>query len=176
MDFDMELFEQTMNEILPGLTLYVRDVNLPEKFAEKYVSGTIIMEKAYTDASSRVMGMKTTHRFSILSNHMADFSSFEQETNWGLFVANKDSHFLILDKYEYHMKTQITLFHLPDDERWKMFQNVKINLLEKVAMDVRKRFENKCEEEVIPELATDEWIKRCSFPIGMDDEGNLFDI
>ena len=104
MSFDAKLFEETMNEILPGLTAYVRDVNLPKEIEEKYIPDTIILERAFTDASSRVMGMKTTHRFAILSNHMKDFSLFEHGTNWGLFVANNSSHFLILDKYEYHGK------------------------------------------------------------------------
>ncbi len=176
MDFNMELFEQTINEILSGLTMYVRDVNLPKRLAEKYVPDTIILERGFTDASSRVMGMKTTHRFAILSNHMGDLSAYEHGTNWGLFVAASSSHFLVLDKYEYHGKTQIILLHLPNDKRWKLFQNVKINFLDDVVKDTRKKFENKCEQEVIPELATDEWLDRCSAPLGMDDEGNLFDL
>lgn len=176
MDFNIELFEQTINEILPGLTMYVRDVNLPQKLAEKYIPNTIILERGFTDASSRVMGMKTTHRFSILSNHMSNLSKYEHGTNWGLCVATSSSHFLVLDKYEYHGKTQIILLHLPNDKRWKLFQNVRINLLDDVVNDARKRFENKCEQEVIPELATYEWLSRCSAPLGMDDEGNLFDL
>lgn len=99
MDFNMALFEQTINEILPGLTMYVRDVNLPDRLSERYIPGTIILERGFTDASSRVMGMKTTHRFAILSNHMRDLSAYEHGTNWGLFVAASSSHFLILDKY-----------------------------------------------------------------------------
>jgi hypothetical protein len=95
--FDTELFENTINEILPGLTMYVRDVNLSYELDEKYVPDTIILERGFTDASSRVMGMKTTHRFAILSNHMADLSAYEHGTNWGLFVAKSNSHFLILD-------------------------------------------------------------------------------
>ena len=49
MNFNAELFEATLNEILPGLTMYVRDVNLPEKLAEKYVPDTIILERGFTD-------------------------------------------------------------------------------------------------------------------------------
>lgn len=176
MDFNMALFEQTINEILPGLTMYVRDVNLPDRLSGRYIPGTLILERGFTDASSRVMGMKTTHRFAILSNHMRDLSAYEHGTNWGLFVAASSSHFLILDKYEYHGKTQIILLHLPNDKRWKLFQNVKINVLDDVVKDTRKRFENKCEQEVVPELATNEWIDRCSAPLGMDDDGNLFDL
>ena len=100
-DIDLELFEKTVNEILPGLSMYVRDVNLSPICASKYVPDTIIMERGFTDASSRVMGMVTTHRISILSNHMADFGEYEHDTNWGLFVAKNNSHFKILDVYNY---------------------------------------------------------------------------
>ena len=48
MDFDVQLYQQTINEILPGLTMYVRDVNLPKKLAEKYIPDTIILERGYT--------------------------------------------------------------------------------------------------------------------------------
>ena len=176
MEFDVKLFEDTINEILPGLTVYVRDVNLPKELEDKYIPDTIILERGFTDVSSRVMGMKTTHRFAILSNHMRDFSPYEHGTNWGLFVANSSSHFLVLDKYEYHGKTQIMLLHLPNDKRWKLFQNVKVNVLDNIIKDTRQRFENKCEKEIIPELATEEWLDRCSTPLGMDDNGNLFDL
>lgn len=28
----------------------------------------------------------------------------------------------------------------------------------------------------IPELATDKWLDRCKFPLGMDDNGNFFEL
>ena len=175
-NFDTELFEKTINEILPGLTMFVRDVNLSPQCAERYHNDLIIKERGFTDASARVMGMKTSHRFAILSNHMANLSAMENGTNWGLFVAQRDSHFLVLDVYDYFDMTQILLLHLPDDERWKLFQNVHCNVFDDLVGMCRQRFENKCELEVIPELATDEWLKRCAFPLGMDENGNLFDL
>ncbi len=168
--------EKTINDTFPGLNMYVRDVNLNPELEKKYYKNQIIKEKAYTDASYRVMGMATTHRYSILSNHMTDFSMYENDTNWGLCIAARDSHFLVLDIYEYNNKTQILLLHLPDDERWKMFKNVEINIINQLIDDSRKRFENKCNLNPIPELTTKDWLKRCSFPLGMDDNGNLFEL
>ena len=60
-DIDVKSYEDVINEILPGLTMYVRDVNLSPVCADKYESQTIIMERGFTDASSRVMGMVTKH-------------------------------------------------------------------------------------------------------------------
>lgn len=169
MDLDIKLLEQTINEILPNTGLHVRDVNLPKELAEKYVPYTIIKETGFTDASKRVMGMKTSHRFVILSNHMEELSN-------GIMVAQSNSHFVVLDNYEYHGKTLITLLHLPNDKRWKLFQNVRLDIYDDIIKETRERFENKCEQAVIPELATDELLKRWSRPLGMDMKGNMSDL
>ena len=81
---DINDFERIENQVYTGIAIYVRDVNLTNELADKYVSGLIIREKAFTDASNRVMGMTTSHRYMILSNHMTNFSLFEQGTNWGI--------------------------------------------------------------------------------------------
>lgn len=107
--------------MLPGLTNHVRDVNLDPEVAALYKPGMIIRDKAFIGASKRVGGLATTHRFSIFSNHMVDISEYEQGTNWGLCVADHESRFKVLDVYEYEGKTQITLIHLLDDDRWRIF-------------------------------------------------------
>ena len=40
----------------------------------------------------------------------------------------------------------------------------------------RKIFVESFEKEIIEDVNSDEWLERCSFPIGMDNEGNLFDL
>ena len=175
-DAIIKKMEPVLNEILPGLTMYVRDADLPEKCAAAYVPGTIIKEPGFTDASCRVMGMKTTHRIAILSNHMADLQQFENGTNWGLHIAKSDSHFKVLDVYEKKGRIQILLLHLPDDYRWKLFENVAINLEEEFIETSRQRFENKAFGETVPELVTEEWLARCAAPIGMNEEGISFDL
>lgn len=175
-ELDTKLLEEAINEIFPGLAMYVRDVNLPPALAVKYEPDMIIMEPGFTDASCRVMGMVTTHRFAILSNHMADFEPYEEDTNWGLFVANRNAHFKILDMYEYQGRTQILLLHLPDDDRWKLFENVKLSLEDELIEDSRKRFENKSVQDPVPELTTEDWLARCRSPLGMNDNGDFFDL
>lgn len=167
-----EEYEEIINEMIPGLMMYVRDVNLDKKIEDRYLPNTIITGKGFTDASKKVKGMKTTHRFSILSNHMDDFSSFEKGTNWDLHVANYNSNFLILDKYEYNGKIQILLLHLYDNEQDKILVDKKTDVLNNIIIASRKIFEKKCGLEVIPELATESWINRCSTPIGFDHEYN----
>lgn len=121
LDVGAEGLEAALNDMLPGLTNHVRDVNLDPGVAALYKPGMIIWDKAFIGASKRLGGLATTHRFSIFSNHMVDISEYEQGTNWGLCVADHESHFKVLDVYEYEGKTQITLLHLLDDDRWRIF-------------------------------------------------------
>ena len=116
MDIDIKRYEELANKIFSGLQIFVRDVNLPDTLASKYKEGMIIREKGSVDASDRIMGMITTHPYSILSSHMRDLRQFEHGTNWGLCVAPLDAHFKVLDIYTYENKTQILLLHLPEDE------------------------------------------------------------
>lgn len=174
LDVSVEVLEQAINDMLPGLANHVRDVNLDPKIAELYKPGIILREKAFVDASRRVGGMVTTHRFAILSNHMADFIQFEHDTNWGLCVAQCESHFKVMDVYEYNGKTQITLLHLLDDDRWRLFANAEFDMPGLHIEEIRARFEEKCDAEAIPELTTEQWLDRCSFPVGVSPDGALY--
>lgn len=173
---DKELLNQIVNKTYPGLGIYVRDVNLSKELAEKYTPGLIIREKAFTDASNRVMGMVTTHRYLILSNHMADFSQFEHGTNWGLHVANSGSRFKVLGTHIYKGKTAIVLLHLLDDDSWEIYKQCQFSVDETVYKMAIERFEKKCEMPPAAELITQAWLERCKFPIGMTDDGILWDI
>lgn len=151
---------------------YVRDVNLDSKLVEKYEIGQIIQEKAFVDASNRIGGMITTHRYLILSGYMADFSGFEKGTDWGLHVAKKDSRFKVVDIYTVGDKTQILLLQLPEG-----FEGVFVNrteVEEEFIERERKNFEEDLKKDVIEDLAEDLWLKRCEFPLGMSDEGEFF--
>ena len=176
MEFDSEFIENVVNRTYPGMAMYVRDANLPDGIFDKYKIGMILRQKGFCDASSRVMGMVTTHRYAILSNHMADLSEFEHGTNWGLHVANIDARFKVLAMHEFNGKKLILLLHLPDDESWKIFREMEFNLNDQLVETCIERFENKCEAAPIPELAKNDWLERCSFPIGMDEDGNFFDV
>ena len=171
-----DFYEKLINDTFPGLTMYVRDVNLSDECASKYRAGMIIKEQGFTDASRRVMGMITSYRYSILSNHMADLSVFEHGTNWGLCVGKPGSHFKVLDIYEFRGKTQILLLHLPDDDRWKMIEDVRFSIEEQIIQTSRQRFENKAFSDPIPELTSEAWLDRCREPLGMLADGTLFDL
>ena len=176
-EISMEEAQQLVNDLLPGMFMLVRDVNLSTADAARYIPGMIIKELGYTDASCRVMGMVTSHRFAILSNHFRDISAYEHGT-WGLCVALPDGHYKVLDVYKFEGHTQILLHHLLDDERWEWFKHLRLNLggqdlEEQWIEDCRKRFEYKSQQKPVSELSTNDWLARCSWPLGMDGFGNI---
>ena len=171
--------EQAANDIFPGTQMLVRDCNLTDAQLAGYEVGRILREPGFTDATHRVMGMATTHRIAIISNHMRDISDAiedEEKKAWGLCLAQSNSRFKVLDVYEFEGKTQVLLLHLPNDERWRLFEGVVMSVENDMVASCRERFENKCNAEVIPELATEEWLGRCAYPIGLDDDNRPFDV
>lgn len=172
---DQDRIRKIANKTYPGITLFARDVNLPPELAKKYTPGLIIRERAFVDASIRFMGMVTTHRYVILSNHMASLAAFEHGTNWGLHIANTGSHFKVLGTHVHNGKTGIFLLHLPDNDDWKVYRNAEFDLDQKLYQWAVERFVDKADGPAVPELATPQWLDRCAFPLGMDDQGNLFD-
>ena len=156
-----------------GASRYVRDVNLDEKLAGRYEIGQIIHERGFVDASKRIGGMVTSHRYLILSSYMADFSGFEEGTNWGLHVANRGSKFKVVDIYTVGDKTQILLLQLPDG-----FESAFVNrtcVEEEFIERERENFEKDLKRDVIEELAGEMWLERCKFPLGMDENGEFFE-
>ena len=69
-------------------------------------------------------------------------------------MANRDSHFKVLDIYEHEGKTQILLLHLPDDYRWKWMEQVTLDLPVDIVADSRERFASKAHAEPIPEVTS----------------------
>lgn len=151
---------------------YVRDVNLSNDLAKKYREGQIITEKAFVDATDKIGGLVTSHRYLILSNKMLDLSGFEEKTDWGLHVANAESKFKVLDIYTKMGKTQILLLHLPDAFE-RVFEN-RIKIIEEAIGDARALFDECLKEDAIKEVSTPEWLERVQFPLGMNDVGEFF--
>jgi predicted NAD-dependent protein-ADP-ribosyltransferase YbiA (DUF1768 family) len=167
---EYQIYKATYN----NTKLYVRDVDLSEELEGKYETGALIREKAFVDMTDKIGQMTTSHRYAIFTNHVGNLSQFEKGTNWNLHTAAAGSKFKILDIYKFKGKTQILLLHLMDG-----FEEIFIddNTIDSEYVDsARKVFEESFEKEIIPEVNSPEWLKRCSFPLGMDDNGNLWDL
>ena len=124
--------------------------------------------------TNKIGQMTTSHRYAIVSNHVANLSQFEENTNWGLHTAASGSKFKVLDVYTFNGKTQILLLHLM--ENLEEFFASDDTIDPKIVDLARKIFEESFDKEIIEEVNSREWLERCSFPIGMDDIGNLWSL
>lgn len=57
-----------------------------------------------------------------------------------------------------------------------MFLDFEIDLEKELYKTCIQQFENNCQADPISELTTAEWLKRCEFPLGMSDNGDLFEL
>ena len=154
--------------------LFVHDINLPEEFAQKYEIGALIKERGFVDMTNKIGQMTTSHRYAIISNHVGNLSQFEHGTNWGLHTAASGSKFKVLDVFTFKEKTQILILHLIDNLEDFFVDNDTID--EECVAWARNIFVESFEKEVIEEVNSEEWLERCSFPIGMDNEGNIWNL
>lgn len=170
----LQIIQDMINKNYPGMMMFVRDVNLPQNLIEKYKSGMIILERGFVDATARVGEMVTNCRYCILSNHMANIGNSGDGINWQLHVAQHHSHFKVLGVHTHCGKTAIFLLHLPNDETWKYYRFLEINLDQQLLETCIQRFQNKYIQPPIPEVSNARWLDRCTFPVGMDDDGTFW--
>lgn len=177
---DLAALEDAINATYPGLMMFVRDANLPPALARQYTAERVIRERGFTDATPRIGGMVTAHRFVILSNHMADVDALLGDTrdpaapHWDLHVANSDSRFKVLGQADIEGRTIIVLLHLPDDDRWRILAGASVNLDTQLLGTVLERMEVRLSQDPIPDVTTELWLDRCQFPVGMSDDGEWF--
>lgn len=162
------------HETFSGLKLFYRDTNLPENLISNYKIGQIIQEKGFTDMSSIGGGLSGNFRYLIASAHPKDLSKFNPDSaKIGHFLLDTIAYFKVLDIYKIGDKTQIFLLNIPDNSL-TLFKNSSSNLEEEIIEKARKKFSDKVNIALIPELQTEDWKERTKSPIGMSDNGEFF--
>ncbi|MEN2415697.1 hypothetical protein [Flavobacterium mesophilum] len=162
------------NETFSGLKLFYRDTNLSENLILNYKVGQIIQEKGFTDMSSLSGGISGNLRYLIASSHAKDLSKFNPDSaKIGHFLLDSIAYFKVLDIQKIEDKTQIFLLNIPDNSI-SLFKNSSSNLEEEIIEKAQKRFREKIDAVLIPELQTEEWKERTKLPLGMDENGILF--
>lgn len=162
------------HETFSGLKLFYRDTTLSEDLISKYKIGQIIQEKGFTDMSSIGGGLSGNLRYLIASSHPKDLSKFNPDSvKNGHFLLDSIAYFKVLDIQKIEGKTQIFLLNIPDNSI-SLFKNSSSNLEEEIIEKARKKFIDKRNIALIPELQTENWKERTKSPLGMSDIGELF--
>ncbi|MBZ4037385.1 hypothetical protein K6T82_21675 [Flavobacterium sp. 17A] len=162
------------NETFSGLKLFYRDTNLSENLISNYRIGQIIQEKGFTDMTSIGGGLSGNLRYLIASAHAKDLSKFNPDSGKiGHFLLDSIAYFKVLDIQRIGDKTQVFLLNIPDISI-SLFKNSTSNLEEEIIEKAQKRFREKIDTPLIPELQTENWKERTKLPLGMDENGILF--
>lgn len=169
-----ERLKAMYHETFSGLKLFYRDTNLHENLILNYKVGQIIQEKGFTDMSSIGGGLSSNLRYLIASAHAKDLSKFNPDSaKIGHFLLDSIAYFKVLDIQKIGDKTQIFLLNIPDNSI-SLFKNSSSNLEEEIIEKAQKRFREKIDLPLAPELQTEEWKERTKSPLGMDESGKLF--
>jgi hypothetical protein len=162
------------NETFSDLKLFYRDTTLPENLISNYRIGQIIQEKGFTDMTSIGGGLSGNFRYLIASANAKDLSKFNPDSaKIGHFLLDSIAYFKVLDIQKIDNQTQVFLLNIPDNSL-SLFKNSSSNLEEEITEKARKKFKDKRNSALIPELQTENWKERTKPPIGMNDNGELF--
>ncbi|SNR53951.1 hypothetical protein [Flavobacterium sp. ov086] len=163
-----------LDETFSELKLFYRDTNLPEDLITHYKIGQIIKERGFTDMSYIGGGLSGNLRYLIASSEARDLSKFNPDSvKNGHSLLDDNSFFKVLDIQKVKNKTQIFLLNIPGNSL-PLFKNSTSNLEEEITEKARRKFIDKVDSALIPELQTENWKDRTKLPLGMDENGQLF--
>ena len=164
--------EDLVNEMYPGMMNFVCDLNLTPQQEAAYEKYAIFKAVTFINMTHRVWGMAASHRYYICTNRAKDLSEFDEEgVGWCMLARNQ--RFQVLGTYKLYNKTAIILLHLPEDSRWEMFKNLRLNLNDRIVNMVKASMDAKALLDPIPELTDENWLLACSVPIGLDANDKL---
>jgi hypothetical protein len=168
-----EELQSIMNATFGRLSMFCRDLELDESLIAKYRPNQIIMERGFTDLSSKVGGMGTNCRYLVASSSGRDLSMFSQQPELGHIVIQSSAFYKVLHIHKENGKTQILLLHIPK-EGVPIFSKSKINLEDQIIEKGIEVFNRTLHAKPVAALQSKDWLERTSFPLGMTQEGVLF--
>lgn len=163
-----------LDETFSELELYYRDTNLPDDLISNYKIGQIIKERGFTDMTYISGGLSGNLRYLIASSDARDLSKFNPDSaKNGHALLDDNSFFKVLDIQRVKNKTQVFLLNIPGNSL-PLFKNSTSNLEEEITEKARRKFIDKVDSALIPELQTEDWKERTKLPLGMDESGEMF--
>jgi hypothetical protein len=163
-----------LSETFSELELYYRDTNLSDDLISNYKIGQIIKERGFTDMTYISGGLSGNLRYLIASSDARDLSKFNPDSaKNGHALLDDNSFFKVLDIQRVKNKTQVFLLNIPGNSL-PLFKNSTSNLEEEITEKARRKFIDKVDSALIPELQTEDWKERTKLPLGMDERGEMF--
>ncbi|MDP9439260.1 MAG: tetratricopeptide repeat protein, partial [Actinomycetota bacterium] len=166
-----ELWKETFS----GVRFFYRDADLGDAVLGKYRRGLIIRERGYVDCTYLSGGPAARHRYLLITGKARDLHALAGvDRRYGPAIVHRDAFFKVLDVHELGGRAQVTLLHVPE-ELVGHLGTAELNEMEEEMVEAaRQDFEECLAKPVVEALAEPEWAERVSFPLGMDEDGNLF--
>lgn len=171
------LILETQTAVMPEkLQAYVRDVDLPEGYLEKYRVGLIFREPTFCDASEHSQqGLAAKHRYLLLSGNAkhldALFGGMSGSPGTGLSIFQADTLWKVLAVSKAEGYAQITLLEIPPLAR-HAFGGQAFTVLEQDLADKAVHlFRQSLKLPVLDACKRDEWLERLKHPLGIRDDG-----
>ncbi|GLY20959.1 CHAT domain-containing protein [Micromonospora sp. NBRC 101691] len=151
--------------------VFFRDTTLPEAVLARYRPGLLLREPTFCDVSHRAGGFVAPHRYLVFS---ASARVLPDAEGWGLCLWPRGRIFKILDQVSDGRYAQVTLLEIPE-HLVEVFLTAEPNTVERAYIGHgRDLFEELRNAPPVPELDTDRWRDRLTYPVGVDDEGRYF--
>lgn len=166
---------QLWKETFSNVGFFRRDTDLPDGLLRKYRRGAIIQEHAFVDCTYLEGGLAARHRYLIVTGKARDLHDLAGlDPRYGAAIIQRDAFFKMLDVYELQGRSQVTLLHVPaelvDRLRTREPNEIEAEMVEAA----RRDFDQSLRAPTVSALTEPEWMGRVAFPIGMNDEGELF--
>jgi hypothetical protein len=172
----MKKIDEIYTSTYSGLTMYYRDINLPDELINMYQVGNIIKEVGYIAMSATAGGLTKSLRFAIASNKAIDQSlAIPGAARWFAFTLLPNAHFKILDVYKIDDQVQVFLLHF-EEEDLEAFYHVDTNLEKKIIVKARESFDQKVDAPFIDVLLEEQWSMITGFPIGIQENGEFIPV
>jgi hypothetical protein len=167
---------ELLQETLDGLAAFCRDTTLAPDILARYQPGLIFREPTFCDASYKIAGFAAPHRYLILSANARCVDEVSQHPEWGLCLWMTGARFKVIDRLEQDGHTQITLLEIPEP-LLPLFESDALAQLEsELAGEARNLFEQALPQPALPELSTPLWLERLTLPLGINNQGEYFDL
>lgn len=168
---------ETQTSVLPEeLNIYVRDVDLPDGYVERYRIGLIFREPTFCDASEHSkQGLAAKHRYFLLSGNAkhvdALFGGKSGSPGTGLSIFQTDTLWKVLAVNQTEGHAQITLLEIPP-LALHAFSSQALTVLEQgLADQAAERFAQALQLPELDACKGAEWLARLRHPLGIRDDG-----
>ena len=175
-EIDLNELSKLIRETVDNLGAFCRDTALAPNILARYQPGLMFREPTFCDASYKVAGFAAPHRYLIFSANARCLDEYSEHPEWGLCIWMTGSCFKVIGRLDRESHTQVTLLEIPEPLVPLFATEAVTSLEQQLAAEACALFEEALVQPALPELSTRIWLDRLTLPVGIDEQGNFFEL